>query len=83
MKKEKIRYYQEAALKSLSGRIDEFYLSGGTALSLFYFQHRLSSDLDFFTKDFSVRRIKEIVSYMSSDLAIPIPLSDTEIVTFE
>lgn len=26
-----------------------FYLTGGTALAAFYFQHRLSDDLDFFT----------------------------------
>ncbi len=28
---------------------DRIYLTGGTALSRFYFQHRLSEDLDFFT----------------------------------
>lgn len=28
---------------------NDFFLSGGTALSAFYFQHRLSEDLDFFT----------------------------------
>jgi Nucleotidyl transferase AbiEii toxin, Type IV TA system len=28
-----------------------FYLSGGTALSGFYLQHRYSDDLDFFTRD--------------------------------
>ncbi|MCI0694684.1 nucleotidyl transferase AbiEii/AbiGii toxin family protein [candidate division KSB1 bacterium] len=28
---------------------DKLYLTGGTALSRFYFQHRLSDDLDFFT----------------------------------
>jgi predicted nucleotidyltransferase component of viral defense system len=27
-----------------------FYLTGGTALSEFYFQHRLSEDLDFFSE---------------------------------
>lgn len=31
--------------KNLSG----FYLSGGTALAAFYFEHRYSDDLDFFT----------------------------------
>jgi predicted nucleotidyltransferase component of viral defense system len=30
-----------------------FFLTGGTALSVFYLHHRLSDDLDFFTKDFS------------------------------
>ena len=28
-----------------------FYFTGGTALSEFYFQHRLSDDLDFFTEE--------------------------------
>ncbi|MGH7597736.1 MAG: nucleotidyl transferase AbiEii/AbiGii toxin family protein [bacterium] len=28
---------------------DKIYLTGGTAMSRFYFQHRLSDDLDFFT----------------------------------
>lgn len=28
-----------------------FYLTGGTALSEFYFQHRLSEDLDFFSEE--------------------------------
>jgi hypothetical protein len=28
-----------------------FYLTGGTALARFHFQHRLSEDLDFFTQD--------------------------------
>jgi len=31
----------------------KFFLTGGTALSVFYLHHRLSDDLDFFTKDFS------------------------------
>lgn len=29
--------------------LTEFYLTGGTALSAFYLEHRLSQDLDFFT----------------------------------
>lgn len=68
MIKDKTQYYQDIALKALAGRIDEFYLAGGTALSLFYFQHRLSSDLDFFTQEFSVKRIEETVSFLRSKL---------------
>jgi len=30
-----------------------FFLTGGTALAVFYLHHRLSDDLDLFTKDFS------------------------------
>ncbi|MBU4311552.1 MAG: nucleotidyl transferase AbiEii/AbiGii toxin family protein [Candidatus Omnitrophica bacterium] len=68
MREAKIRKYQDAVLKKLSGRIDEFYLAGGTALSLFYFQHRLSVDLDFFTPDFTQKRVKEIVDYLKNAL---------------
>lgn len=31
---------------------NNFFLTGGTALSVFYLHHRLSDDLDLFTKDF-------------------------------
>jgi hypothetical protein len=30
-------------------KLSGFYLTGGTALAAYYFQHRLSNDLDFFT----------------------------------
>lgn len=30
-------------------KLNDFYLTGGTALAAYYFQHRLSDDLDFFT----------------------------------
>ncbi|MFC1624466.1 nucleotidyl transferase AbiEii/AbiGii toxin family protein [Candidatus Omnitrophota bacterium] len=68
MKKPKVRGYQDKVLKTLSGKVGEFYLAGGTALSLFYFQHRLSVDLDFFTTSFSSRRIKEIMADLGSTL---------------
>lgn len=74
MKKEEIFKYQDAVLKALPGKIDDFYLAGGSALSLFYFQHRLSLDLDFFTPNFSNKRTDEIVSYLSSNLKKEIKL---------
>lgn len=52
---------QNEVLKALAGKIDDFYLAGGTALSLFYFNHRQSDDLDFFTQEFSARRVREVV----------------------
>lgn len=55
-------------LKILADKIDDFYLGGGTALSLFYFQHRLSIDLDFFTPSFSRKRIDEIIKYLEDAL---------------
>lgn len=43
-----IKYFQKSNL------IEDFYLSWGTALAEFYFQHRLSDDLDFFSKTWSI-----------------------------
>ena len=64
----KIAKHQKDVLKALSGRAGNFYLAGGTALSLFYFQHRLSVDLDFFARDFVYSDIKRIVAYLESTL---------------
>ena len=62
------------ALKLLANKLDGFYLAGGTALSLFYFHHRESYDLDFFTKDFSKVKIEKIISDLSASLKSPIKL---------
>ena len=58
---EEVFKYQKVVLGMLSGQIEDFYLVGGTALSNFYFHHRESYDLDFFTKEFSWKRVNEIV----------------------
>ncbi len=44
---------QEVALRMVGQEVTlaHFYLSGGTALSAFHLRHRLSDDLDFFTKE--------------------------------
>jgi len=63
-----IANYQQKVLKLLSGKIEGFYLAGGTALSLYYFNHRLSVDLDFFTHDFKISRVEEIAGLISSGL---------------
>jgi predicted nucleotidyltransferase component of viral defense system len=67
--------YQEKVLKLLAGKIDDFYLGGGTALSRIYFRHRLSYDLDFFTKAFSIKRISEIIKQDLKPLELPISLA--------
>lgn len=43
---------QEEIIKEISNTSlkDSFFLTGGTALSAFYLQHRYSEDLDFFTE---------------------------------
>lgn len=79
MREKTIKLYQEKVLKSLAGRIDEFYLAGGTALSLFYFQHRLSLDLDFFAPSFMPMRIREVVEYLERALSKKIELSGRDL----
>ncbi len=65
---DRIIIYQKEVLKALSGRVNKFYLAGGTALSLFYFRHRLSVDLDFFSQDFSYSAIERIAEYLEGAL---------------
>ncbi|MBI5150104.1 MAG: nucleotidyl transferase AbiEii/AbiGii toxin family protein [Candidatus Omnitrophica bacterium] len=48
----------------MAGKLGHYYLVGGTALSLYYFQHRESHDLDFFTKSFSAKEITEAIGYL-------------------
>lgn len=59
---------QKAILRALAGKIDDFYLTGGTALSLFHFQHRFSDDLDFFTQEFNAEKVKDIVNSLQDNL---------------
>jgi hypothetical protein len=42
---------QKAVIRPIARSLlrQEFFLTGGTALSAFYLQHRYSDDLDFFT----------------------------------
>ena len=42
---------QDKVLVALEDAKTRFYLTGGTALSRCYFNHRYSDDLDFFTND--------------------------------
>ncbi|MEW6100875.1 MAG: nucleotidyl transferase AbiEii/AbiGii toxin family protein [Candidatus Omnitrophota bacterium] len=64
----KLALAQNTVLNALAGQIDDFYLAGGTALSQFYFHHRESKDLDFFTKEFSKKRVEEVGSLISQSL---------------
>jgi len=72
---EKIEQCMEQILEKLSNKVDKFYLAGGTALSWFYFHHRKSYDLDFFTKEFSQEEIQKIISYLKDVLNVEIELS--------
>ena len=72
---EKIEQCMEQILEKLSNKVDKFYLAGGTALSWFYFHHRKSYDLDFFTQEFSREEIEKIISYLKNVLNAKIELS--------
>jgi len=58
---DKICSFQGKTLEFLRDKMDDFYLGGGTALSRYYFNHRLSFDLDFFMRGFNIRRIDEVI----------------------
>lgn len=68
---------QELALEAISqsNLAKQFYFSGGTALSHFYLQHRLSEDLDFFRlEEFSsqsvyveIKALKKKLGYLAID----------------
>lgn len=45
---------QDEVLSTIFSESSGFYLTGGTALSRFYLNHRYSDDLDFFTHDTTV-----------------------------
>ena len=73
-KKENLKTRQLKILKALSGEVDDFYLCGGTALSLFHFDHRESDDLDFFTQKFSFERVQQIIKFLEEKLGHEIKL---------
>lgn len=51
-------------LEVVRDKTGHFYLAGGTALSLFYFQHRFSEDIDFFSQEFKIGEVAEIIGLM-------------------
>lgn len=69
-----LKNQQLQILRTLADHIDDFYLVGGTALSLFYFDHRESEDLDFFTKSFSPERVVQVVDFLKKQLSTAIEL---------
>ena len=62
--KDPLFQYQDIVLQALKGRVAPFYLAGGTALSRFYFQHRDSYDLDFFSQSYSSAKIRELAGFI-------------------
>ena len=57
-----IRSAQKQVLKIFTKRPGGFALAGGTALELFYLNHRFSSDLDFFSPAYCLPEIERLAA---------------------
>ena len=78
----KLYSLQDKVLKRVFEVEDEFYLTGGTALSRFYQEKRYSDDLDFFTNS-STRfnfAIKNILAELSKEFSIETELDSRDFV---
>ncbi len=65
--KDKILYIkneQKKIWKMVVKKFKHYNLTGGTALS-FYFDHRFSEDLDFFTQEYKKEDPDKIMNYIS------------------
>lgn len=51
-------------LDKLSGKAEDFYLASGNALSMAYFYHRESYDVDLFTREFSRQKVKQVIDQL-------------------
>ena len=72
--------FQQQLLKSIGGSPirDQFYLTGGTALSAFYLHHRYSEDLDLFTPDpLAVTRVAPVLQDIAKNLNAQVSFTRT------
>ena len=60
----KVYPFQDKILEMVDGANVDFYLTGGTALSRFYLNHRYSDDLDFFVNNHAAfnEQCKQVLS---------------------
>ena len=78
----KLYALQDEVLEKVFAVEDEFYLTGGTALSRFYQEKRYSDDLDFFTNN-STRfnfAVKNILAELSKEFTIESELDSRDFV---
>ena len=64
----RIREAQKEILEALPAKAGSFALSGGTALELYYLNHRFSADLDFFSPVYGSLEIESLVSLFSKKI---------------
>ena len=69
---------QDSILDLLSGKIEDYYLAGGTALSRYYLHHRESVDLDFFTKKFDINQITATINFLADKLERAVDTSSVQ-----
>jgi len=62
-----IKKTQLKVLDIFSKAETDFALSGGTALELYYLNHRFSADLDLFSPKYSLREIDSIISLVKAE----------------
>lgn len=58
----KIKQAQKVLLEAFAKNAGGFALAGGTALELYYLHHRFSADLDFFSPQYNLAQIDDIIS---------------------
>ncbi|MFH1361861.1 MAG: nucleotidyl transferase AbiEii/AbiGii toxin family protein [bacterium] len=63
-------------LKAFAKATKTFALAGGTALELYYLNHRFSRDLDFFSPTYSPKEVEEIIQKFSQTIGTKAKLED-------
>ena len=71
-----IRDIQLKLLEAFGRAAKTFALAGGTALELFYLNHRFSRDLDFFSPQYDPEEISGIISRLGAAVGSPLRLED-------
>ena len=61
-----IKNTQKKVFNLIKRKFKQYYLTGGTALA-FYFNHRFSEDLDFFTQNYKKSDHDDIMRYIKSE----------------
>lgn len=74
--KENIRKAQKEVLKIFSLEAESFALAGGTALELYYLNHRFSVDLDFFSPRYNINEIEHLIKAIKEGLTDEIKLEN-------
>jgi len=65
----RLREIQKQVLRAIARIKDHpFALVGGSALEIYYLHHRFSRDLDFFARDFTIKRVEQLLSEIKKSI---------------